>query len=74
MFSKFSGQSINFDKSRLSFSPKTNPNDNHQIASILDIKRMDLQDKYLGVPLLVQTNKVDTFGHLSDFFCNLLAL
>ncbi|XP_026410488.1 uncharacterized protein LOC113305688 [Papaver somniferum] len=74
MFSKFSGQSINFDKSRLSFSPKTNPNVMNQIASILNIRRMALQDKYLGVPLLIQKNKVETFDHLSGRFGNRLAL
>ncbi|XP_026398348.1 uncharacterized protein LOC113294145 [Papaver somniferum] len=35
---------------------------------------MALQDKYLGVPLLIQKNKVDTFGHLSEKFGNRMDL
>ncbi|XP_026399224.1 uncharacterized protein LOC113295084 [Papaver somniferum] len=51
-FRIFSGQSVNFDKSGLAFSPK---------------------DKYLGVPLLLQKNKVESFSPLMDRFSDRLA-
>lgn len=72
-FSKYSGQAINFDKSGLAFSPKTEPSIKNQIGDILHIKRLGLQDKYLGVPLLIQINKMENFSHLIDTFDNRLA-
>lgn len=73
MFSKFSGQAINFDKSGIAFSLKTNPITISQIVSILNIKKLGLQDEYLGVPLLIQRNKVETFSGLMDNFDKRLA-
>lgn len=44
-FSNLSGQSINFEKPGLAFSPKTDNRIKNDIAKILGIKRMGLQDK-----------------------------
>ncbi|XP_026389050.1 uncharacterized protein LOC113283881 isoform X2 [Papaver somniferum] len=44
-----------------------------QIAGILGIRRMALQDKYVGVPILIQKNKMETFGHLEERFKDQLA-
>ncbi|XP_026396005.1 uncharacterized protein LOC113290639 [Papaver somniferum] len=65
-FSKYSGQAINFEKSGIAFSPKTEPINKYQILSILKIKNLGLDDKYLGVPLLLQRNKMDSFKHLEE--------
>lgn len=65
-FSLFSGQSVNFDKSGMAFSPKVPNSVKNDISNILHIKRMALNDKYLGVPLLIQKNKMQTFGGLLD--------
>ncbi|XP_026449582.1 uncharacterized protein LOC113349767 [Papaver somniferum] len=67
-FSKYSGQSVNFDKSGLAFSRKVPNNIKCEISNILRIQRMALQDKYLGVPLLLQKNKVESFAPLMDRF------
>ncbi|XP_026459630.1 uncharacterized protein LOC113360325 [Papaver somniferum] len=65
-FSSISDQSINFDKSGLAFSPKTCNQDKNTITNILNIRRMGLQEKYLGVPLLLQRNKTESFSVLGS--------
>lgn len=56
---KFSraSQATNFGKSVLDFSPKTDEHVKNTITNILGIQRMGLQDKYLGVPMLLQKKK-----------------
>ncbi|XP_026396768.1 uncharacterized protein LOC113291450 [Papaver somniferum] len=72
-FSKYSGQSVNFEKSGLAFSPKVPNNINCEISNILHIQKMALQDEYLGVPLLLQKNKVESFNPLMDRFSDRLS-
>ncbi|XP_026384976.1 uncharacterized protein LOC113280580 [Papaver somniferum] len=72
-FSKFSGQFVNFDKSGLAFSPKVPNPIKSIISNIFQIKRMSLQDKYLGVPLLLQKNKAESFAPLMNRFSDRLA-
>ncbi|XP_026453050.1 uncharacterized protein LOC113353735 [Papaver somniferum] len=67
-FSKFSGQAINFDKSALAFSIKVPNNVKNDIANILRIRKTSLNEKYLGVPLLLQKRKYGSFVHLLDNF------
>lgn len=55
------------------FSPKNDDYIKNQIAGILGIRRMALQDKYVGVPILIQKNKMETFGHLEERFKDQLA-
>ncbi|XP_026459211.1 uncharacterized protein LOC113359854 [Papaver somniferum] len=67
-FSKALGQAINFDKSSMDFSKKTDNHVKQEITGISHIKNMALQDKYLGVPLLLQRDKSESFsGMLSKF-------
>ncbi|XP_026384911.1 uncharacterized protein LOC113280510 [Papaver somniferum] len=72
-FSKFSDQAVNFDKSALAFSFKVPPNMKIDLADILQIKRMSLQEKYLGVPLLLQKHKADSFVYLMECYSGRLA-
>ncbi|XP_026400166.1 uncharacterized protein LOC113296041 [Papaver somniferum] len=67
-FSRISGQAINYDKSGLAFSPKTCNQDKNTITNILNIRRMGLQEKYLGVLLLLQKNKSESFSGMFDKF------
>ncbi|XP_026429496.1 uncharacterized protein LOC113325844 [Papaver somniferum] len=67
-FSKFSGKAVNFDKSALTFSSKVPTSVKNDIANILRIKRMSLNEKSIGVPLLLQKRKYDSFVHLLDSF------
>ncbi|XP_026417585.1 uncharacterized protein LOC113313074 [Papaver somniferum] len=64
---------MNFDKSGLAFSPKVPNNIKSEIANTLHIQRLALQDKYLGVPFLLQKNKVESFAPLMDRFNDRLA-
>ncbi|XP_026416207.1 uncharacterized protein LOC113311601 [Papaver somniferum] len=72
-FNKFSGQAVNFEKSALDFSKKVPNNVKNEIANILRIKRMSLNEKYLGVPILLQKIKFDSFKHLIDNYKGRLA-
>lgn len=67
-FGKFSGKAINCEKSALTLSPKVPGHVKNEISNILQIKRMALQEKYLGVPLLLQTSKTESFKPLLDKF------
>ncbi|XP_026384294.1 uncharacterized protein LOC113279857 [Papaver somniferum] len=73
-FSIYSGQSINFDKSGFAFNPKLDNSIKVSISDLLNIKKLALSDKYLGVPLLIQKNKTETFSHLEDEFHRRLAV
>ncbi|XP_026399356.1 uncharacterized protein LOC113295223 [Papaver somniferum] len=73
-FSKASGQAINFDKSAMAFSKKTENQTKHAITQILNIKNMALQDKYLGVPLLLQHKKSESFSGMMSKFGGRLSL
>ncbi|XP_026451335.1 uncharacterized protein LOC113351597 [Papaver somniferum] len=65
-FSTFSGQSINYQKSGIAFS-KGVPNQlKNEISNILNIKKLAINDNYLGVPLLLQRNKTQSFRPLLD--------
>lgn len=57
----------------MAFSPKMDSQVKNHIASILNIKTPDLKEKYLGVPILIQRNKMETFSHLPDRFLDRLA-
>ncbi|XP_026451251.1 uncharacterized protein LOC113351494 [Papaver somniferum] len=51
---------------KMAFGPKVPNSVKNGISNILHIKKMTLNDKYLGVPLLIQKNKMQTFGGLLD--------
>lgn len=57
----------------MTFSLKVNIGIEVQITNILGIKRLALQDKYLGVLLLIYRNKMKTLGHLEGNFHNKMA-
>ncbi|XP_026410054.1 uncharacterized protein LOC113305180 [Papaver somniferum] len=65
-FSKFSDQAVNFEKSALAFSKRVPNNIKNEIANILRIRRVSLNEKCLGVSLLLQKRKFDSFTHLLD--------
>lgn len=61
-----SGQSFNFSKSRISFSPNT-PNEIWlHIASILHINHLEAPDKFLGLPLEISKTKRQFFSLFKD--------
>lgn len=64
---------MNFEKSSIYFSTMVPSNIKNDISNIFRIRRVSLNEKYLGVPLLLQKKKVESFVHLLDNTKNRLA-
>lgn len=67
-YERASGQSINKDKSSVSFSNNVPLQQQESLAQILTITRVDKHDKYLGLPMEISYSKLDAFGYLKDKF------
>ncbi|KAJ8768947.1 hypothetical protein K2173_023942 [Erythroxylum novogranatense] len=61
-----SGQSVNFQKSGLLFSPNVSPNLKSHMSSILGVFSAMENGKYLGLPSLVGKSKKAIFHYLKD--------
>ena len=66
LYKGFSGQKVNLNKSAIFFSHNTPQNTRLAIAQTLNIKHIGAQDKYLGLPSIVQKSKKATFGAIKD--------
>lgn len=62
IFSKASGQIINFEKSGVFFSKKVEPKHKRMMSKLLKINQIDLKDSYLGAPLFPDRSKIKTFA------------
>ncbi|XP_026396895.1 uncharacterized protein LOC113291592 [Papaver somniferum] len=67
-FSACSGQVINIQKSGCFFSKNCNPDFFVSLIRQLNIGKIDLNEKYLGIPLFIRRSKSEAFGHLADHF------
>lgn len=65
-FEQWSGQPINFDKSSIFFSKKTDPHMCQLYQNLFGVKPMDPKDKYLGHKILQSKNRVKTYSELLD--------
>ncbi|KAL5564541.1 hypothetical protein UlMin_027705 [Ulmus minor] len=65
-YSKASSQSINFDKSALSFSPNTDTITKEGICHLFGVLQVVSHDLYLGLPTFSMRNKRLQFGYLRD--------
>nr|XP_025678801.1 uncharacterized protein LOC112778723 [Arachis hypogaea] len=65
-YEDFSGQKVNLNKSAIFFSHNTPQNTRLAVAQILNIEHIGAQDKYLGLPSIVQKSKKATFGAIKD--------
>ena len=61
-----SGQCINFEKSSVYFSSNTGGEQRERIMTVLGIKEVDKFESYLGLPILVDRSKYQTFAYLKD--------
>lgn len=61
-----SGQLINFDKSSISFSPKTPPEIKHYVQDMFHIRQVQGHSLYLGLPTFSIKSKRLIFGYLRD--------
>ncbi|KAL5577512.1 hypothetical protein UlMin_019211 [Ulmus minor] len=66
LYEKAFGQSINFDKSALSFSPNTGEMDREEICAVFGVAQVEGYDMYLGVPTFSMRNKRLQFGYIHD--------
>ncbi|XP_026452106.1 uncharacterized protein LOC113352509 [Papaver somniferum] len=64
-FSDISGQQINFQKSAVFFSKNMHPRHCRMLLRSLKMKKMELDEKYLGSPLL-KRKKTTSFSSLVD--------
>lgn len=65
-YQHISGQMINTNKSSISFSPNTKLEDRNEVCSILQVQETEAPGKYLGMPMRLGRNKMETFGFLID--------
>ncbi|KAE8676050.1 hypothetical protein F3Y22_tig00111634pilonHSYRG00035 [Hibiscus syriacus] len=65
-----SGQKVNLEKSTLYFSPRTRQECLDQISSVLGIGEVSDLGHYLGMPLHIGKNKINTFGYLKEKVSN----
>lgn len=65
-YEEISGQSINYYKSNITFSPNTGVEVRSRVCSILGVQEVGKPGKYLGMPMFVGKNKNEVFGELID--------
>lgn len=67
-YASWSGQYANMQKSSIHFSKGVKPNRRTEIANILGVQQMQINDKYLGHQLLKSSYKIDSYDFLDDKF------
>ncbi|CAM8971158.1 unnamed protein product [Rhodiola kirilowii] len=80
-YEEATGQMINFQKSKISFSRNCPEDVRSEISQIFDIKQVDCHSKYLGLPLVMGQRKVEMFGcivekvwrKINDWKCKFLS-
>ncbi|XP_072064316.1 uncharacterized protein [Arachis hypogaea] len=65
-YEEVSGQVINLDKSSVFFSKNTPLSVRDQLAALLSIPHVGCQNKYLGLPAVVNRSKKETFNFVKD--------
>ncbi|KAL4320443.1 hypothetical protein AHAS_Ahas14G0011000 [Arachis hypogaea] len=65
-YGSLSGQIINFSKSAVFFSKNTPLAIKEEIATFLRVPNIGAQDKYLGLPSIVNRSKCQTFAYVKD--------
>lgn len=66
MYEKASGQQINFQKSSVVFSNNVDMDKQMEMASILQVNRLDEHDRYLGLPMRVGRSKTAIFEYIKE--------
>ncbi|KAK1554997.1 hypothetical protein Q3G72_020206 [Acer saccharum] len=61
-----SGQQVNLQKSRITFSPNVPQDTRREIQGFFQIADCNTHDKYLGLPTLVGRNKRKTFNEIKE--------
>lgn len=66
LYTAATGQTVNFDKSSLTFSKNVGDGIRQSVGSILGVRMEGNAGKYLGLPSLVGRNKRDILGFIKD--------
>lgn len=70
VYSKASGQQINFDKSMICFSANVQPAVRNYLVTMLGVREGDTSGKYLGLPSLIGRKKKEILGFLKGKILN----
>ncbi|KAL5756462.1 hypothetical protein ACOSQ2_021208 [Xanthoceras sorbifolium] len=71
-YERASGQSVNYEKSAISFSPNTQQRIREQICSLFAIGEVSCHDKYLGLPSAISRNRKNVFANIKEKVWNKL--
>ena len=66
LYEEASGQCVNFQKCAVSFSPNIRRDVQDQMAAYLGVTRVDVQDRYLGLPIVLGRNRSSKFSYIKD--------
>lgn len=66
MFSLASGQVVNFEKLGIFFSKKVHKKHQEIMSRLMKIKKMDIKDTHLGVPLFIDISKLKNFDSIIE--------
>ncbi|XP_062021002.1 uncharacterized protein LOC133737477 [Rosa rugosa] len=61
-----SGQKVNYQKSSVVFSRNVHPDLQDNLASVLEVQRVEEHDRYLGLPLRVGKSKTAIFSYIKE--------
>ncbi|XP_024156142.1 uncharacterized protein LOC112164137 [Rosa chinensis] len=61
-----SGQQVNFQKSKISFSKNVDIGCQEELAEVFGVERVDKHDKYLGLPTKVSYSKIEAFQFIME--------
>ncbi|KAM1884835.1 hypothetical protein ACFX14_037585 [Malus domestica] len=66
VYEAVSGQTVNLERSCLSFSSNLTDHDQQLLALCLGMRRVEFHDKYLGLSVLIQKSKKQSFAYVKD--------
>ncbi|XP_026430517.1 uncharacterized protein LOC113327553 [Papaver somniferum] len=64
-FSSISSQMINFEKSACFFSKNVLPDHCVSLIRSMNVRKIELNEKYLGIPLFLARNRTESMSHLN---------
>ncbi|XP_026377705.1 uncharacterized protein LOC113272003 [Papaver somniferum] len=62
-FSSISGQMINFEKSACFFSKNVQPDHCVSLIRAMNVRKIKINEKYLGIPLFITRNRTECMSH-----------
>uniref|UniRef100_A0A803PJA0 Reverse transcriptase domain-containing protein n=1 Tax=Cannabis sativa TaxID=3483 RepID=A0A803PJA0_CANSA len=74
LYSRASGQLINYDKSVMSFSPNTSTTDQNAFNLLLGMPIQSCHEQYLGLPSYTDHNKSEAFNEIKSRIWKLLTV